>query len=48
MDKRGRGFGKAIIILGADHHGYVACMRTVAARFGDDPGQTLEILVGAW
>jgi arginyl-tRNA synthetase len=46
LDKRGRGFGKVIIILGADHHGYIGRMRAVAACFGDDPGQTLEILIG--
>jgi arginyl-tRNA synthetase len=46
LDKRRRGFGKIIIILGADHHGYVGRMRAVAACFGDDPDQTLEILIG--
>jgi arginyl-tRNA synthetase len=46
LDKRERGFGKIIIILGADHHGYIGRMRAVAACFGDDPGQTLEILIG--
>ena len=46
LDKRGRGFDKLVIILGADHHGYIGRMRAVAACFGDDPGQTLEILIG--
>ena len=46
LDKRERGFGKVIIILGADHHGYVGRMRAAACCFGDDPGQTLEILIG--
>jgi arginyl-tRNA synthetase len=46
LDKRGRGFNKIIIILGADHHGYVGRMRAIAACFGDDPDQTLEILIG--
>jgi arginyl-tRNA synthetase len=46
LDKRGRGFGKIVIILGADHHGYVRRMRAIAACFGDDPDQTLEILIG--
>jgi arginyl-tRNA synthetase len=46
LDKRGRGFGKLIIILGADHHGYIGRMRAVAACFGDDPDETLEILIG--
>jgi arginyl-tRNA synthetase len=46
LDKRGRGFDKVVIILGADHHGYISRMRAVAACFGDDPEQTLEILIG--
>jgi arginyl-tRNA synthetase len=46
LDKRGRGFDKVMIILGADHHGYVGRMRAMAACFGDDPDETLEILIG--
>ena len=46
LDKRRRGFDRVVIILGADHHGYIGRMRAVAACFGDDPGQTLEILIG--
>ncbi|HEX4658822.1 MAG TPA: arginine--tRNA ligase [Streptosporangiaceae bacterium] len=46
LDKRARGFGKIVIILGADHHGYVGRLRAIAACFGDDPDQTLEILIG--
>jgi arginyl-tRNA synthetase len=46
LDKRGRGFGKVMIVLGADHHGYVGRMRAMAACFGDDPDETLEILIG--
>jgi arginyl-tRNA synthetase len=46
LDKRSRGFGKILIILGADHHGYVERLRAIAACFGDDPDQTLEILIG--
>jgi arginyl-tRNA synthetase len=45
-NKRNRGFGKILIILGADHHGYVGRMRAIAACLGDDPDQTLEILIG--
>jgi arginyl-tRNA synthetase len=33
-------------MLGADHHGYVGRMRAMAACFGDDPDQTLELLIG--
>jgi arginyl-tRNA synthetase len=46
LDKRVRGFDKVMIVLGADHHGYVGRMRAVAACFGDDPDRTLEILIG--
>ena len=46
LDKRSRGFGKVLIVLGADHHGYVGRMRAMAACFGDDPDVTLEILIG--
>ncbi len=46
LDKRERGFDKVMIVLGADHHGYVGRMRAVAACFGDDPDRTLEILIG--
>jgi arginyl-tRNA synthetase len=46
LDKRSRGFGKVMIILGADHYGYVGRMRAMAACFGDDPDATLEILIG--
>jgi len=46
-DKRQvRGFDKVVIVLGADHHGYVGRMRAVAACFGDDPNQTLELIIG--
>jgi arginyl-tRNA synthetase len=46
LDKRGRGFDRCIYLLGADHHGYVGRLRTVAACAGDDPDQTLEVLIG--
>ena len=46
LDKRERGFDRVVIMLGADHHGYVGRMRAMAACFGDDPDQTLEILIG--
>jgi arginyl-tRNA synthetase len=46
LDKRSRGFGKIIIILGADHHGYVGRLKAMAACLGDDPDQAMEILIG--
>jgi len=46
LDKRERGFDRVVMMLGADHHGYVGRMRAVAAAFGDDPDVNLEILIG--
>ncbi len=46
LDKRERGFDKVVIMLGADHHGYVNRLRAMVTCFGDDPDETLEILVG--
>jgi arginyl-tRNA synthetase len=46
LDKRRRGFGTVMIVLGADHHGYAGRMRAMAACFGDDPDVTIEILIG--
>ena len=46
LDKRGRGFDRVVIMLGADHHGYVGRMRAMAACFGDDPDRNLEIRIG--
>ena len=46
LDKRERGFDRVVMMLGADHHGYVGRMKAVAAAFGDDPDVHLEILIG--
>ena len=46
LDKRARGFDRVVIMLGADHHGYVGRMRAMAACFGDDPTRTLELPIG--
>ena len=46
LDKRERGFDDAILMLGADHHGYVSRMMAVCAAFGDEPGRNLQILIG--
>ncbi|MFN8028988.1 MAG: arginine--tRNA ligase [Dermatophilaceae bacterium] len=46
LDKRERGFDECIIMLGADHHGYVARMMAMCALFGDEPGRNLQILIG--
>jgi arginyl-tRNA synthetase len=46
LDKRERGFDRVVIMLGADHHGYIGRMRAMAAAFGDDPDRNLELLIG--
>ena len=46
LDKRERGFDRCLIMLGADHHGYVARMNAMCAAFGDEPGKNLELLIG--
>ena len=46
LDKRRRGADRAIVLLGADHHGYVGRMRAIASCFGDDPDETVEIIIG--
>ncbi len=46
LDKRERGFDRVVIMLGADHHGYVSRMMAMCACFGDVPGTNLEILIG--
>lgn len=46
LDKRQRGFDRLLYLLGADHHGYVGRLRAMAACTGDDPDQTLEVLIG--
>ncbi|MEP7092312.1 MAG: arginine--tRNA ligase, partial [Nocardioidaceae bacterium] len=45
LDKRERGFDRCIIMLGADHHGYVARLMAMCASFGDKPGENLEVLI---
>ena len=46
LDKRERGFDRCIIMLGADHHGYVSRMLAMCAAFGDTPEVNLELLIG--
>lgn len=46
LDKRERGFDRVIIMLGADHHGYIGRMMAMCAAFGDTPWTHLEILIG--
>ncbi|MGY1749704.1 MULTISPECIES: arginine--tRNA ligase [unclassified Modestobacter] len=46
LDKRERGFDKVVIMLGADHSGYVGRYKALVAATGDDPDTNLEILIG--
>jgi arginyl-tRNA synthetase len=46
LNKRERGFDQVIIMLGADHHGYIGRMMAMCACFGDTPHENLEILIG--
>jgi arginyl-tRNA synthetase len=46
LNKRERGFDRCLIMLGADHHGYVGRLNAMCACFGDVPGVNLEILIG--
>ncbi|MGR7023568.1 arginine--tRNA ligase [Geodermatophilus sp. URMC 62] len=46
LDKRTRGFDKVVIMLGADHAGYVGRYEALVAAVGDDPEANLEILLG--
>jgi arginyl-tRNA synthetase len=46
LDKRDRGFDRCVILLGADHHGYVRRLMAMCAAFGDEPGKNLEIIIG--
>ena len=38
-DKFLRGFDRAIYVLGADHHGYIARLKAIASSLGEDPAR---------
>ena len=42
--KFARGFERLIYVLGADHHGYVARLKALAAAYGHDPDR-VEVLI---
>jgi arginyl-tRNA synthetase len=46
LNKRERGFDRVVIMLGADHHGYVGRLMAMCAAFGDTPHVNLEVLIG--
>ncbi|SKG01879.1 arginine--tRNA ligase [Mycobacteroides abscessus] len=45
LDKRERGFDLCIYMLGADHHGYIARLKAVAAALGYE-ADSVEVLIG--
>jgi arginyl-tRNA synthetase len=46
LDKRQRGFDRVVIMLGADHSGYVGRYKALVHAAGDQPDTHLEILIG--
>jgi arginyl-tRNA synthetase len=44
-NKLERGFKRALYILGADHHGYVARLRAAAQGLGEDPDRVEVVLI---
>ncbi len=46
LDKRARGADCCVYLLGADHHGYIGRMMAMCAAYGDDPGTSMQILIG--
>ncbi|MBJ7471813.1 MAG: arginine--tRNA ligase [Solirubrobacteraceae bacterium] len=43
-DKHDRGYDRQLLVLGADHHGYIGRMRAAFEAFGGDP-EHLELLI---
>jgi arginyl-tRNA synthetase len=46
ISKRERGFDICLYMLGADHHGYVGRLKSIAACAGDDPEYNIHVLIG--
>jgi arginyl-tRNA synthetase len=46
INKRERGFDRCIYLLGADHHGYIGRLKTLAAAAGDEPDEHIEVMIG--
>ncbi|MDP6797568.1 MAG: arginine--tRNA ligase, partial [Candidatus Krumholzibacteria bacterium] len=47
IDKRDRGFSKAIYVLGPDHHGYVARLKAIAEAIGKG-SDWIEVILLQW
>lgn len=46
LNKRERGFEQCLLLLGADHHGYIGRLMAMVAAFGDTPYVSLQVLIG--
>jgi arginyl-tRNA synthetase len=46
VNKRERGFDECIMLLGADHHGYIGRLMAMVSAFGDTPNVNLQVLIG--
>ena len=46
LNKRERGFEQCLMLLGADHHGYIGRLMAMVAAFGDTPYVSLQVLIG--
>jgi arginyl-tRNA synthetase len=47
LDKAARGFGRMIVVLGADHHGHAPSLRAGMEALGVDPDR-IEVIVYQW
>ena len=46
LDKKDRGFGEKIYLLGADHHGYIGRLTAIAGAAGDNIETDITVLIG--
>ena len=46
LDKKDRGFGEKIYLLGADHHGYIGRLTAIAGAAGDNTETDITVLIG--
>lgn len=46
LHKRSRGFEECVLMLGADHHGYIKRLYAICAALGDTPGCNMQVLIG--
>jgi arginyl-tRNA synthetase len=46
VNKRSRGFDRCLYLLGADHHGYINRIKAIASCAGDNPDESVDVLIG--